>query len=48
MPAVAHLGGDLRVAGRAERLKIGVDVRAAARERNPVMNFRRGSVDAAL
>jgi len=48
MPAVAHLGGDLRVARRAERLKIGIDVRAAAREREPMVNLGCRGIDAAL
>ena len=39
MPAVAHLSGDLRVARCTERLKVGVDVRAAAREREPMVNL---------
>lgn len=48
MPAVAHPGGDLRVARRAERLKVGVDVCPSAREREPVMDLGRGRVDTAL
>ena len=48
VPAVTHLGSDLRVARCAERLKVGVDMRAAARERKPVMNLSRGCINAAL
>ena len=36
------------MARRAERLKIGIDVRAAAREREPMVNFGCRGIDASL